>query len=664
MANILYLDGPAFEKEGTYVIQNWSKKINQYGRANSFLCFIKDEQSGNYTIKYMPFSGTLLRIFYHDGEIIPWGYPLCIIGEQNEDISGQIDLVQRKFPAAIHNSDNKETTVVTYRNYSEPLNNMKLLSIQSNDPLSQISAKVDQINKCYTAQIADIRRRMQETSISSPFVITFAGRFKTGKSSLINCILGTDLLPTKATTATTVVTRIFYGDTKRALIREKGKERTVSIPEAQKMILEYQVEDENNPAEVIFELPIPWLSKDVEIRDTPGMDDSAQDGRLEKVTMNSLLDTDLCICVYDAGSFPSAKERERTKLIHSMLNGNVVYAVNCTNHLNSLEGLKLVERSAQNLFGTFEYSIPDMGKYFLICSSPDPKMQFLDGFNSWFSSISDGKHKKTRDQIRASSGKAHLKAKVTEYEDKLKSALDIINFKLQERNQQHISILNQKASQIRSDGKNKSNAIKSTTIEACNEFLSTYGLSSELNTALNSGNDYSTESNAAVKRFFKGKYQEVWAKWPSYFVHSFSGIDSVIDSYVFPGRSSIAVAASSDEKNAWTAGGAVGGAFLTLLTGGAALPFLLAGAAVGRAIGSSDNYKDNSVSNTMTFVNENIIPGLRSEFERMARRQASKYISDSEKKAAQCTSGFESEIQGLSSECSKINSQIKSLQRI
>ena len=81
-----------------------------------------------------------------------------------------------------------------------------------------------------------------ENSLKQPFRIVFCGRFKTGKSSLINAILGTDILPIKAKRATAVNTCIkkkafpwTFGESHEAIasITEKGKERNVSIREAQ-----------------------------------------------------------------------------------------------------------------------------------------------------------------------------------------------------------------------------------------------------------------------------------------------------------------------------------------------------------------------------------------------------------------------------------------------
>ena len=93
-----------------------------------------------------------------------------------------------------------------------------------------------------------------------------------------------------------------------------------------------------------------WLKGNIELRDTPGMDDSTQNGLLEKISLNALVDTDLCVLVYDACQFFSAKEREITMKAQEQLGGNIVFAVNRTNLLHSVEDLNQVEKTAKTVF--------------------------------------------------------------------------------------------------------------------------------------------------------------------------------------------------------------------------------------------------------------------------------------------------------------------------
>lgn len=254
--------------------------------------------------------------------------------------------------------------------------------------ISDIKKSIDQ----YQQELSAVRSLDQPVTQYAPFVVSFVGKFKTGKSSLINALLGMELLPTRTTTCTSVVTRIFRGRKLRAWLGTGGNRQEVSLEEAKKAIQEYQVEDPMHPMDVILEVPVPWLSYGVELRDTPGMDDSAQNGHLETIAMNALEDTDLCICVYDASSMISSKEKERSRYIHQSMGGNVVHIVNRTNLLNNVQQLHEIETLCDQFFGgmkPFEDQVAGTGKYYTVCSSPG--MVELAGFDLWLRKIISGK---------------------------------------------------------------------------------------------------------------------------------------------------------------------------------------------------------------------------------------------------------------------------------
>lgn len=124
-------------------------------------------------------------------------------------------------------------------------------------------------------------------------------------------------------------------------MRENGQDIPISIEAAKKIILPYDPKSGDNLSEVIFEAPISWLPHRVELRDTPGTSDRLF---LEQMTAAALEDTDLYICIYDAAATLSEAERAETRRLYKQLGGNLVYAVNRTNPLNSLERVKEVER--------------------------------------------------------------------------------------------------------------------------------------------------------------------------------------------------------------------------------------------------------------------------------------------------------------------------------
>src|SRR4030065_2750860 len=52
--------------------------------------------------------------------------------------------------------------------------------------------------------------------------IAVLGQFKTGKSSFLNCLIGREAMPVDVLPATTVITRIGFGTTDRAVVHLMG----------------------------------------------------------------------------------------------------------------------------------------------------------------------------------------------------------------------------------------------------------------------------------------------------------------------------------------------------------------------------------------------------------------------------------------------------------
>lgn len=76
-------------------------------------------------------------------------------------------------------------------------------------------------------QLDDLERRCRTAlrqARQGEFTVTVLGQFKAGKSSLLNCLLGSEVLPVRAIPATAVVTRVRAGDRLLARVRQHGCE--------------------------------------------------------------------------------------------------------------------------------------------------------------------------------------------------------------------------------------------------------------------------------------------------------------------------------------------------------------------------------------------------------------------------------------------------------
>ncbi|MBN2560455.1 MAG: dynamin family protein [Phycisphaerae bacterium] len=137
---------------------------------------------------------------------------------------------------------------------------------------------------------------------SPQFEIAVFGRVSSGKSSLLNHVAGSDVLPVGVTPVTTVPTRLVRGDALRAIVyfAETGP-RNVDP----KQLAEYASEEKNRGNHkrvtgITVEIPSQWLREGVVLVDTPGIGSLAASGCME--TFAYLPRCDLSVVLIDAGS--------------------------------------------------------------------------------------------------------------------------------------------------------------------------------------------------------------------------------------------------------------------------------------------------------------------------------------------------------------------------
>jgi tRNA U34 5-carboxymethylaminomethyl modifying GTPase MnmE/TrmE len=116
---------------------------------------------------------------------------------------------------------------------------------------------------------AVLRQKLRELT----FNLVVAGQFKRGKSSLLNALLGDELLPVGVIPLTSVVTLIRDGPMKAATVElEDGREQSIPVDD-----LSSYVTERGNPhnvlavRQVVIEHPSSWLASGVRLVDTPGI---------------------------------------------------------------------------------------------------------------------------------------------------------------------------------------------------------------------------------------------------------------------------------------------------------------------------------------------------------------------------------------------------------
>jgi GTP-binding protein EngB required for normal cell division len=114
---------------------------------------------------------------------------------------------------------------------------------------------------------------LQEKLITNTFNLVVVGQFKRGKTSLINALLGADILPVAVVPLTSIVTVITYGEALRIHVYFDDGRISEIKPES---LSEYVTERGNpknikNVSEVVLTYPSPYLKEGVRLIDTPGV---------------------------------------------------------------------------------------------------------------------------------------------------------------------------------------------------------------------------------------------------------------------------------------------------------------------------------------------------------------------------------------------------------
>ena len=375
-----------------------------------------------------------------------------------------------------------------------------------------------------------------------------------------------------------------------------------------------------------------FISPEVALKDYSRMDDSSQDGKLETIALKALEDTDLCICVYDASTMISEKERARTRRIHKMMSGNVVYAINCTNRLNSIDGVNQVEKLANDFFGAFHYSIPGMGNYYMICSAP--KMIELDGFDKWLRYFVRKSNLFMLNRVRHNTGNGKISAYKSELSDEVQQYIEQIEQQIVILNEKHEEIIRQKQREAVQAAQKEVDAFHSKTINLLNEFADiSFGLRNKIQECKDTGLDYKNKTKSVTKEYFIKRYKTVVGNLGDYFLKDdVQFIDNAFQTLSFPDEHQVNVKATGGE----TAGWAGAGGFIGLLVGG---PIgAVVGATLGGKIGAADTIEDDSVDNTMKFISNTVAPLMKKAINDK-KSVVSKNIKN--KDNSKCSSGLE-----------------------
>jgi small GTP-binding protein len=157
------------------------------------------------------------------------------------------------------------------------------------------------------------------------FNVAFIGQFKRGKSSLINAILGEEILPADMLPITSVITVVQFGEMKRCTVNFlDGQSEQIGID----VIPDY-VSEVNNPSnvkgvkDVVVELPTHILQNGIRLVDTPGV--GSIFALNTETTIAYIPKIDIVIIVL--GSDPPVSAEELTLIRTASQRANSLYVV-------------------------------------------------------------------------------------------------------------------------------------------------------------------------------------------------------------------------------------------------------------------------------------------------------------------------------------------------
>lgn len=231
--------------------------------------------------------------------------------------------------------DNKPLEFGSYSAYNETVKTLtesleKLLSLSETMSLSNTAASI----KDTIAKVAN-----------EHFEVAIVGEFKRGKSTLINAMLGEEVLPADVLPATATLNRVTYSDDPYVEVEYKdGTSECVAIDQLENYVTKLTEESEMK-AETVKEATVHYATdfcrNHVDIIDTPGLNDDEQ---MTNVTLSILPEIDAAVFVISANSPFSQFEKDflEKKMLTSDV-GRIIFAVNCFGTFSKEDEMKIVE---------------------------------------------------------------------------------------------------------------------------------------------------------------------------------------------------------------------------------------------------------------------------------------------------------------------------------
>lgn len=151
--------------------------------------------------------------------------------------------------------------------------------------------------------IASLQREVVEERLPAlekeTITVVVLGEFNHGKSTVVNALLGDDVLPVGITPTTSVITHLVHGDQPQVTVqpRLQGKRFQIAYEEMERAV-KHAEEDGNEPEYVEIAYPNDFLKHSLTLVDTPGVNDISR--QKVEITYGYVPRADVILYVLDA----------------------------------------------------------------------------------------------------------------------------------------------------------------------------------------------------------------------------------------------------------------------------------------------------------------------------------------------------------------------------
>lgn len=242
---------------------------------------------------------------------------------------------------------------------------------QARDRLAALAGQVEEVARVHAGDgltgagsgraTVEALERLRAKVVNDDFVILVAGEFNTGKSTLINALLGERVLPAYAVPTTAVLSEVSWDGAPRARLRAidpdsrsgLARDRT-EVPLAE--LERYVTIDDDDPAAAekwgLAEIgwPLPLLRHGVRMVDSPGLN---EEPRRSKVTQGYLARADAVLFVIDATRALASSERDFLDLhVKALGHEDMFFVCNKINQVLDLDEQNMVRQRVRRVLGT------------------------------------------------------------------------------------------------------------------------------------------------------------------------------------------------------------------------------------------------------------------------------------------------------------------------